>query len=348
MALVFKPKPTTGWRTTFWRFAQAMGVALTVVLLAGLLFRPQSILNILWNVVIPLLPATFLISTAIWRSVCPLATLNMFTNGWWKRKRLTAKNVPRVQAMGIMLLLLLVPARRFLFNEHGDFLAIVIIAVAVAALVLGSVFDSKSGFCNAICPVLPVEKLYGQHPLWGLQNPRCATCQLCTAKGCIDLSPNKSIHRAVKGGSGNPPWLTSAYGVFAASFPGFVFGYFSVENTSIAGALSIYLQIGAWALASYVFFYLMFRLLRVPSSIALPLVAAVAIGVYYWFASPGISSAFNGSVILANAIRSVALGLAAYWLYRALGDVRSRPHLRQNGQEHLRREMIGRAQNAPA
>ena len=56
---------------------------------------------------------------------------------------------------------MLVPARRFLCNEHGIALAVVVISVAVAALAFGAVFDFKAGFCNAICPGLPVEKLYG-------------------------------------------------------------------------------------------------------------------------------------------------------------------------------------------
>ena len=44
------------------------------------------------------------------------------------------------------LLVVLVPARRFLFNEHGIPLALVVIAVAVAALALGTVFDFKAVF----------------------------------------------------------------------------------------------------------------------------------------------------------------------------------------------------------
>ena len=37
---------------------------------------------------VSLLPASFLISPVLWRGVCPVATLNMFSNGWIARRKI--------------------------------------------------------------------------------------------------------------------------------------------------------------------------------------------------------------------------------------------------------------------
>jgi len=62
-----------GW----WRAAQLTGMIATVALLVGLVLWPEPTLKVLWNLVVPLVPASLLITPAIWRGVCPLATLNM-------------------------------------------------------------------------------------------------------------------------------------------------------------------------------------------------------------------------------------------------------------------------------
>ena len=320
MALAFTPKPTTGWLAHFWGFAQYTAVVVTVLLLAGLFVRPLMTLDILWNVVIPLLPATFLISTAIWRSVCPLATLNMATNGLWSRKAMSPAALRWVQALGIVLLIILVPARRFLFNEQGVVLAVVIIAVAVNALVLGAIFDAKAGFCNAFCPVLPVEKMYGQHPLWALQNPRCPSCTLCTSKGCIDLSPSKSIKQAVGPKHNSATWLMSPFGAFTATFPGFVVGYFTTQNVAISEAGWIYLTIALWAAGSFAVVFVITRLMEARAAVVLPMVAALAVGLYYLFASPNVVATLGGGTTATLLLRSATFLLVVVWLWRALRD----------------------------
>jgi len=177
-----------------WKVAQFLGVVLTVVLLAGLYREPDLTLKILWNAVIPLLPAVFLVQPEIWRNACPLATLNVLSGRRAGKRTLSPEAARRFGAVGIVLLFAMVPARRFLFNTDGTALAITITAVAVLALVLGFVFDMKAGFCNALCPVLPVERLYGQRPLFKVPNAHCKPCTLCTRRGCIDLVQTKSVY----------------------------------------------------------------------------------------------------------------------------------------------------------
>ena len=154
-----------------WKVAQVVGLLVTVGLLAALLLEPEIALLVLWSAAIPLLPATFLINPGLWRNVCPLATLNMFSGDIVGHRRLTARLIPPAGLLGIVLLAVMVPARRFLFNANAVALASTIAAVALAALVLGIFFEGKAGFCNSICPVLPVERLYGQSPLMQVSNP---------------------------------------------------------------------------------------------------------------------------------------------------------------------------------
>ncbi len=305
----------------YWKAAQFCIVVATGILI-GLLFQfPGISVKLFWNILIPLLPLTFLITPILWRSLCPLATLNMLSNGSIGRRKLKIPSLPHVGNFGLILLVIMVPARRFLFNEHGAILAATILLVAVTALALGAVFDAKAGFCNTICPVLPVEKLYGQHPLWEMRNPRCKPCTLCTPKGCVDLAPKKAITRAIGKTAGAHAWLKTGYGMFAAAFPGFILGYFVTPNTSIAFAGTIYLQIAFWALGSYLITTSLVRLTRQKAASTLPILAAASIGIYYWFTAPLVLSVFGPTALSVMIFRSVLLAIIGFWLGRALNRV---------------------------
>ena len=306
---------------TLWRVFQLAGLLIIAALILGLFTTPERSLHLLWNVFIPVLPATFLIAPALWRGVCPLATINMSTNGVLKRKNLSVASLSWKGTLGIGLLFLLVPARRFLFNQQGVPLAIVVLLVIVAALVLGAVFNNKAGFCNAICPVLPVEKLYGQHPLLKFNNPRCAPCALCTSKGCLDLVPDKSAMRALGPKQRSKAWLTTSYGIFAAAFPGFVLGYFMAEDGFIRDAGSVYLTVFFWAVISYFLVVLLVLVFKIEAKQLFPVLAASAIGCYYWLAAPGMADTWGGNTVTMAFIRSAALLLVCVWLFRALQRV---------------------------
>jgi nitrite reductase (NADH) large subunit len=312
------PSPTAPSAIGLWRAAQWVGVAATAALLAGLFVQPDLALDILWNVLIPLVPASLLISPAIWRNVCPLATLNTVSNGIAGKRPLAAAMIPRVGLVGIVLLVLMVPARRFVFNTDGVVLALTIAAVAVLAVALGAMFDLKAGFCNAICPVLPVERLYGQHPLVQIGNPRCLPCTMCTSRGCIDLNPGKSIAQTLGAARRSRAWLTSGYGVFAAAFPGFVVGYYTTQDGPWAAAGSVYLHVALWALGSYLAAVILVWLFKASAARATVVLAAAAAGLYYWFAAQTITTAFAIEGAATVAIRAVALALVVVWLWRAV------------------------------
>ena len=300
-----------------WRTAQVFGLLLTVILLAGLWLYPDTSLRILWYAVIPVLPAVFLVQPALWRNVCPLATLNLLPGKRSRGLRLDGRIARSAMLVGFALLLLLVPARRFVFNVDGPVLALVIGAVALLALTLGFVFDRKAGFCNSFCPVLPVEKLYGQGPLVHVDNVRCADCSLCTARGCIDLAPRKAVRQAMRLRGDDPrAWILTGYGAFAAGFPGFVVAYYLIPDTTWAHAGSVYLTIALGSAISFVAVAALAFLLRPAARQALPVLGGVTLVLYYWFGATSIATQWQLGPHVVVVLRVLAVALVAYWIVR--------------------------------
>ncbi len=311
------PSPSSGH---LWRIAQAGGLGVTLLLILGLFRAPGTALSLLWDVAIPLLPAVFLINPKLWRNVCPLGTLNMLASSRLRPGKLPDRRLPGAGMMGIFLLLLMVPARRFLFNENGPVLAVTILVVALLALLLGALFSRKAGFCNSICPVLPVERLYGQSPLLNVANAHCSACSQCVSRGCLDVAPAKSIPQVLGTSRLSHRWLQTGFGAFAASFPGFVLGYYLTTNGPLDTAGSVYFTIALYMLASYALAQIVVRGLNLGADVAVRLVGALAIGLYYWFVGAVVTrhlGLHDGATI---AIRTLAFALIALWLWRASGS----------------------------
>lgn len=306
--------------TATWRIAQVAALVATLALLAGLELRPALSLRVLWAGIIPLLPASWLLHPGLWRNICPLATLNMATAAAGRGRRLGRSTVGRANAVGILLLLLLVPARRFLFNQDATALALTITAVAAVALGGGFLFDRKAGFCDAICPILPVERLYGQDPLAQVSNPRCPTCTLCVSTGCIDLARTKSIPQVLSQSRRSAGWLLRPFGAFAAAFPGFVLGYYLSPNVPGAEAASVYFTVFAAAAFSWGVVAIIATLSSLPARKLIPVLGILALALYYTLGAGDIARAWNWNPAMAWAIRVPALALLAWW---AIGRSRS-------------------------
>ncbi len=317
---LYSPSPAS---SALWKTAQAVGVAATAVLVAGLFVKPDLSLFVLWNVLIPLVPISLMVSPLIWRNVCPLATLNMAFNRQSARK-LTNGLAAKAGVASIALLAILVPARRFAFNSDGTSLAIVIVTVGLLALILGVVFDAKAGFCNAICPVLPVERLYGQSPLLQVPNARCPSCSLCTQRGCIDLAPEKSVAQKLGVARQSTAWLRTGFGAFAAAFPGFIVGYYTSSDVALSAAGSVYLYIAAWSLGSYALISVLVHLFRLGSKPALLLIGGLALSLYYWYAVEVVLTAMGIGGLWPMASRGAAFLLIGVWLTRALARAPAR------------------------
>ncbi len=308
-----------------WTIARGSALAAVPLLLLWLLIEPTTALKALWYVAIPVLPATFFISTAIWRGICPLATLNELGNRLGGQRAPGPATLLAFSVGSLVLFHLMVPARHFLFNQNGPVLAGTVVAVGGLAVVLGALFTVRSAFCNALCPVLPVELLYGQAPLLGMNRGRCTTCTRCTPRGCLDLAQRKAIPQLLGTSRHTARWLATPYGAFFASLPGFIIGYNQVQDGPLSGAALVYATTLGWSLASLLVIAAAVLVLRLHSRLALPVVAALAGAIYYWYAGPAVSSQLAAGAWLGPGIRIMGIGLATYWLVRTLAKAGAGP-----------------------
>ena len=305
-----------------WVTGQSIAFLVTGLVLFGLFFIPDLTLKIVWFAVVPLLPASFLINAGMWRGLCPIASVNMMPKKD-AGMALVGKWLTIASIVGLVLLGLLVPLRRVLLNVDGPALAIVLVAIVALALVMGFVAKAKGGFCNSICPVLPVEKLYGQSPLVSIRNPRCIPCNHCTSKGCLDIDPSLSVKHAVGSSVKRGAWLASPFGIFAAAFPGFIYGYFQLTDGALSDSLHVYQTVFMYAGLSLVLVGGLSFVFNVASKFMLPFLGAFSIGMYYWFAVPASFEAFG--LAGASVVKFAMLALVVYWLMKALQSAGATP-----------------------
>ena len=308
------------WVAALWNIGRWSALVAVIPLLAWLIVAPEVALRVLWYIIIPILPAVFFLNTAIWRGICPLATLNELGNRLGAQRAPTPRLFLGLSVGGLVLFHVLVPARHFLFNQHGPILAVTVAAVAAGAVLLGALFSVRSAFCNALCPVLPVEMLYGHSPLLRMDRGRCASCALCTPQGCLDLAGAKALPQLLGASRRSTRWLTTPHGVFFAALPGFIIGYNQVPDVALTGAAvaGVYLTTLAWSAGSFVLVAAAVLLLRLSSQPTLALVGAAAGGLYYWYAGPAIMRQVEGAAWLSGGIRTAGVGLVAIWLVQAL------------------------------
>ncbi len=334
-----------------WRLAQAAALLGLLGAVVALVAAPSLGLRVVWSAAVPVLPAVFLLSPALWRNVCPLATLGTgrppatpLTTSEWRARLMATSTLPvggpmapgpvpgsralptvhasadqrgrrsviaRANAIGIVLLVALLPARRLLLNDSALATLALVAAAGVAAWTLGRRGERKAGFCNALCPVLPVERLYGQAPLVAPDNPRCAPCTVCTTRGCLDLAGRKAVAQVLGPGRRSRAWLREPFGAFAAAFPGLVLAYGLAPalagNAAETVALFLALAASSWLAV------LAAAVRGLPSSVLVPACAAVAAATYYWFVGPDLGRAW-GMPTLGEAVRVAGLGVVGLWV----------------------------------
>jgi len=278
-----------------WRGAPAAALLVLAGVGVGLLLAEQLTLQLVWSVVIPLVPASLAISPALWRNVCPLATLETAV-GPTRGPRLEGAGATRAQWIGMLLLFVLVPLRRVLFNVDGLATLGLVGASGVAAVAFGLRRPLKAGFCNAFCPVLPVERLYGQSPVLAVANPRCVPCTLCTPVGCSDLAASKTVAQLLGPARRTLAWLRTPFGAFAGTFPGLVLAYFLAADgdplAEIYGRVAL-LAAGSWLLTAGVS-----ALTRADARVVVRAAAALALGLYYWYAATGMATALGVAALV--------------------------------------------------
>ncbi|MEE9393196.1 MAG: hypothetical protein V3W41_11890 [Planctomycetota bacterium] len=273
-----------------WRVIQGLVWLIGLAIVMLLLLKPTVGIHAFWNVLIPVAPALLVFLPGLWRNICPLGTTALLPRhlGFSRQKKISVKAHQRLGLGGLLLLLLLVPLRHLGFNLSGPATAILVLSLTIFATLLGTRYEWKSAWCSGLCPVHPVEKLYGHSPAATLGNAHCDACQVCVHV-CPDSGQGEQfIHEQEKGGlRALVPTL------LIGGFPGYIWGWFQVPDYEWSAGLSHLGEIYLWpwaGLADSLAVYLLARSM-VQSSQKRTLAktfVTLAVACYYWFRLPAL------------------------------------------------------------
>jgi nitrite reductase (NADH) large subunit len=301
-----------------WDALRVLSIVAALALCVALIVWPRIGLFVFWGVVIPLLPLLFFIAPGFWRNICPLAASNQTPRrfGFTQGRALH----PTVRAYGflvpVVLFLALVPARKVLFNTNGVALAVLLLVMLAAAFVGGVLFKGKSGWCSSFCPLLPVQRVYGQTPFIVVRNSHCEPCVGC-AKNCYDFNPHVAQLADLYDAD---PYRGAYRKIFAGAFPGLVLAFYSIDSASGWGIAGMYGKFGLYILGGIGAFFVLDSLLRVSTAAVAVLFGAVALDLYYWFNWPYLANRIGDSAPwwFVWPARSVVFALSAVWVVRTL------------------------------
>jgi len=216
-----------------WHVVRAIVVVGAFGLIAALFAAPRLGLIAWWLYVLPTLPLLLVLAPGIWRNVCPMAALNQVPRLFGFTRGLTVpawlgRHAILIQAT---LYVALISTRAPWLDHAGWAVGTMMLLALGAAFLGGLVFKGKSGWCGTFCPLMPLQRLYGQTPAVVVPNSHCATCVGCTAN-CLDFNPRLAVVADVQE---SEPYRIGQLKLFAGSFPGFVVAFFTVPN-SVIGA----------------------------------------------------------------------------------------------------------------
>jgi NADPH-dependent 2,4-dienoyl-CoA reductase/sulfur reductase-like enzyme/ferredoxin len=302
-----------------WHVIRVMSVLAYIALVVGLFISPAGALFAFFKVIVPLLPILFFVAPGLWRNLCPLAAANQtprvldFTRGFtpplWLRR------------YGFIIALVLffgiTSARIALFNASGQATGILLAVTIVNAFAAGLFFKGKSGWCTSICPLLPLQRVYGQTPFLVVPNSHCQPCVGCT-KNCYDFRPQVAYQADMH--DSDHSWI-SPRKLFAAALPGFVLGFFTLVSHPGLTTGQAYERLALYFLGSIASFYILDALLPAASAMLTAIYPAVAINLFYWYASVVLASSFHTVTGLAIPwvrwpIRAIVLALTVIWITR--------------------------------
>jgi nitrite reductase (NADH) large subunit len=309
-----------------WHVIRVASVLAYLALVVGLFVSPAGALFAFFKIVVPLLPILFFTAPGLWRNICPLAASNQaprvlgFTRGFtppaWLRRY--GFLVALVLFFGIT------GARIALFNASGQATGILLAVTIVNAFLAGLLFKGKSGWCSSICPLLPLQRVYGQTPFLTVPNSHCQPCVGCT-KNCYDFKPQVAyaadLHDADNG------WV-SPRKLFAAALPGFVLGFFTVVSHPHLSTAQAYGRLALYFLASVAAFYVLDAMVPpLTAGMLTTLFPAAAINLFYWYASVTLADSFRTVTGVAIPwvrwpIRAIVLALTVVWLTRSYAAAR--------------------------
>jgi hypothetical protein len=170
----------------------------------------------------------------VWRRICPLAQIGELGALVWRRGPTLRRLDPFVMPASLVVLTLALVIRLLITNGDGCALACMLTFAAAAAIVVNATFGGRA-WCNYLCPVGVVERIYtdGGH-LRRTPTSRCRSCGGCK-RSCPDVDPQRAYTRELLG---------IGRRVATMAFPGLVlafYGYFRLR----AGSWDAYFD-GHW------------------------------------------------------------------------------------------------------
>lgn len=274
-----------------WRGAQDAILAAGLVLVMLLILRPAIGLAVMWNVLIPVAPALIVVAPGVWRNVCPMATFSLIPRrlGISRGNILTRRRAGILALMGVSALFLIVPLRHISLNTNGPMTALMLVTAAGIAIAMGMAFEWRSGWCTSLCPIHPVEKLYGFSPAVTVRNARCVSCRRCTVP-CPDST--RSMTAVVTGPLPLDRWL--GHGL-TGSFVGFIWGWYQLPDyqgpIGVSEIAVSYLLPFGGGLATLAAYTLLRKLLggsKTTRNLLARVFAAAAVCTYYWYRLPAL------------------------------------------------------------
>jgi hypothetical protein len=224
-----------GWVTAA-RVVMVLAFAATIPVLLGV--REGN--RLFWTVAIAALPLFWtVVGYHLWRRICPLAVMSQLGRllgfpGKRKAGDWLARNYMVVQ---LALMIACLSLRLVATNGSAMWLAGFLAVVTLAAITTSVVYAGKT-WCNYLCPVGLVEKLYTE-PSRGVAPPpvnsQCMPCVACK-KHCPDIDQEQGYWKELS----DPPRRTAYY-----AWPGIVVGFY-VYYWLLAGDWDYYFS-GAWA-----------------------------------------------------------------------------------------------------
>ena len=246
--------------------------------------RPATGLFVFWRIIIPLLPILFFLAPGVWRNVCPLAAANQlprlfgFSRSWNPPRFLRERGY----VVAISLFFVIVATRKVILNDNGTALAILLAALLCMAFLGGIGFKGKSGWCSSICPLLPVQRLYGQTPFVTVRNNHCEPCVGC-AKNCYDASPEVAYQTDL---NDRDMWWATPRQFFAGAFPSVVLAFAMVPSASGSNWWTIYVAFACYIGLSAATFFALEAKTPVTRGQLAAVYGGIAINLFYFFNGP--------------------------------------------------------------
>ena len=266
--------------------------------------------KIYWDIIIFSAPMIFLIIPGAWRNICPVGVLSLLPANLKVNSDHKSYHQSSILLLcGFILLVILIPLRHVYYTSIVE--VSVLITTGLIALLSGFIYKSKAGWCNGLCPLIHVEKLYGIKPLKSFNSIYCKPCSHCVSP-CLDLIKNDP--------SSNLKKKSILDRVLFGGFPGLIWGWFQVENHSGLIDYKSIIQSYQTPLISMVATFVLFELFRIilknKTRFSLELFFSFsAISLYYWYRLPQVIGAIYPYSMEVQIFRLIILGFFVWWYF---------------------------------